>query len=54
MEDFKPQTVGIEGGRFGKVFFDLFEGEQAPFWWKHLGLVLVEISRVRYWKRKNT
>ena len=54
MEDFKAQTVGIEGGRFGTVFLDVFEGEQAPFGWKHLGLVLEEISRVRSWKSKNT
>ena len=35
-------------------FFSFFEGERAPFGWKHLGLVLGEISRVRSWKRKNT
>ena len=36
------------------VFLDVLEGEQAPFGWKHLGLVLGEISRVLSWKRKNT
>ena len=54
MEGFKAQTLGIENGRIWNGFFDVFEGEQAPFGWKHLGLVLGEISRVRSWKRKNT
>ena len=52
MEDFKDQTVGIEGRTIGNGFLDVFEGEQAPFGWKHLGLVLREISRVRSSKRK--
>ena len=54
MEGFKAQTVGIERRTIGNSFLDVFEGEQAPFGWKHLGLVLGEISRVRSWKRKNT
>ena len=47
MEGFKAQTVGIERRTIGNDFLDVFEGEQAPFGWKHLGLVLGEISRVR-------
>ena len=54
MEDLKAQTIGIERGTIWNGFLDVFEGEQAPFGWKHLGLVLGEISRVRSWKRKNT
>ena len=54
MGGFKAQTVGIEKEDDLERFLDVFEGEQAPFGWKHLGLVLGEISRVRYWKRKNT
>ena len=54
MEGFKSQTVGIERRTNWNSFLDVFEGEQAPFGWKHLGLVLGEISRVRSWKRKNT
>ena len=54
MEGFKAQTVGIERRTIWNGFLDVFEGEQAPFGWKHLGLVLGEISRVRSWKRKNT
>ena len=54
MEDFKAQTVGIERRTIGNGFLDVFEGEQALFGWKHLGLALGEISKVRSWKRKNT
>ena len=54
MEGFKSQTVGIERRTNWNSFLDVFDGEQAPFGWKHLGLVLGEISRVRSWKRKNT
>ena len=54
MENFKAQTVGIEGRMIGNGFLDVFEGEQAPFGWKHLGLVLGEIFWVRSWKRENT
>ena len=55
MDGFKAQTVGIEeGDDWERFFFTFFEGEQAPFGWKHLGLVLGKISRVRSWKRKNT
>ena len=54
MEGFKGQTVGIERRTIWNGFLDVFEGEHAPFGWKHLGLVLGEISRVRSWKRKNT
>ena len=54
MEGFKTQTVGIERRTIWNGFLDVFEGEQAPFGWKHLGLVLGEISRVRSWNRKNT
>ena len=53
MEDFKAQTVRRRR-TIWNCFLDVFEGEQAPFGWKHLGLVLGEISRVRSWKRKNT
>ena len=55
MEDFKAQTIRIEWeDDLERFFLDIFEGEQAPFGWKLLGLVLGEISRVRSWKRKNT
>ena len=54
MEGFKAQTVGIERRTIWNGFLDVFEEEQAPFGWKHLGLVLGEISRVRSWKMKNT
>ena len=54
MEDLKAQTIGIERGDDLERVFGLFEGEQAPFGWKHLGLVLGEISRVHSMKRKNT
>ena len=35
MDGFKAQTLGIERRRIGNDFFDVFEGEQAPFGWKH-------------------
>ena len=35
MEGFKAQTLGIEIGRWGNDFLGVFEGEQAPFGWKH-------------------
>ena len=54
MGGFKSQTVRIEKKTIGNGFLDVFEGEQDPFGWKHLGLVLGEISRVHSWKRKNT
>ena len=54
MGGFKAQTVGIKKRKIWNDFLDVFEGEQAPYGWKHLGLVLGEISRVCSWKRKNT
>ena len=35
MEGFKAQTLGIERRGIWNDFFDIFEGEQAPFGWKH-------------------
>ena len=54
MEVLKSSNPRDRGRTIGNDFFDVFEGEQAPFGWKHLGLVLGEISRVHSWKGKNT
>ena len=35
MEGFKAQTLGIEREGIGTIFLEVFEGEQAPFGWKH-------------------
>ena len=32
---FKAQTLGIEIEGIGTIFLEVFEGEQAPFGWKH-------------------
>ena len=32
---FKARTLGIESRRIWNDFLDVFEGEQAPFGWKH-------------------
>ena len=32
---FSAKTLGIEWRRIGNDFLDVFEGEQAPFGWKH-------------------
>ena len=40
MEGFKAQTRGIEKAEDLERILGLFEGEQAPFEWNTLGLVL--------------
>ena len=35
MEDLKAQTIGIEGGRFGTVFWTFLKGRSPLFGWKH-------------------
>ena len=51
---FKAQTQGIEGRTIWDEFWAFFRENKLHLGGNTLGFVLGEISRVRFWKRKNT
>ena len=54
IEGFKAETQGIEGRMIWDEFWVFFRENKLPLCGNTLGFVLGEISRVRFWKRKNT